>query len=361
MSAWSSNRGRNAAISGLTAVLFIGGCNYEMPPPYTGEPHFHLYALNEKVRFGLGGDSHRFKLHGWSHTEQEFTWTDGAGASLIFFAPRTDRDVTFEMRLSPCLHPPELLVQPVHVTLNGRRVATWEVTEEKVYTLTIPHDFIAARPRAVPGRPNLRDSVVLLFDFFIPKAQFPALIATGPDWRRLGVRCSDLTMREGAKYVEPNRILKKPREGEVAPYSLGSLVLFGGRQNGELYKVSGWNGAEPGFTWTGKDPAVLKFKLEPINRPLALKLVTNGNTHPPSLLVQPTQVYANGRQIAEWQVDVRADYIAEIPTGVVGPDGILVLEFVSKNATSPRKLGVNTDSRLLGIACYELVLTDAEE
>ncbi|HEV8184675.1 MAG TPA: hypothetical protein VGP40_01880, partial [Chthoniobacterales bacterium] len=153
----------------------------------------------------------------------------------------------------------------------------------------------------------------------------------------------------------------KPRNGEIAPYSLGTLVLFGGRKNGQLYKGSGWNGAEPGFTWTGKDPAALKFKLEPTNRPLALRLVTNGNTHPPSLLVQPTQVYANGRQIAEWQVDVLAEYTAEIPAGVVGPDGILTLEFVSKNATSPRELGVNTDSRLLGIACYELILTDAEE
>jgi hypothetical protein len=346
--------------SWLAAAMLLTSCDLEFPPQYYSEPHFHVYAYGETVRFGLGGDSHRFRLHGWGETEREYTWTNGIGASLIFFVPRTSRRLTLSMRLAPFLHPPELAVQPVHVTINGRKVTTWAVNEEKVYNVVVPHDFVAARADAVPGRPNLRDSVVLVVDFLIPNAEFPARFG-GSDWRRLGVACSELRMREGPEHKTTTPAVQAEGDTEDAPYSLGTAIRFGAGENAELYKRGGWHGAEGGFTWTSQQPAGLGFKLEPVNRPLTLTLVAHGNTLAPRLLTQPTTVYANKRPIAEWQVDVLREYTAEIPAGVIGPDGVLNLEFASKNAISPQELGVNTDSRALGIACYELLLTDAEE
>lgn len=351
-------KGHRAALY-VSAILLLSGCHFRMPPAYISEPHFHLYAFNEKVRFGLGGDSHRFKLHGWSHTEPDFTWTEGIGSSLIFFVSRTSKEVTLEMRLKPLLHEPDITVQPVHVTINGRKIATWDVTEEKVYTVVVPHDFIASRPGAEPGRPNLRDSVVLVVDLLIPNAQFPALIGTGPDWRRLGVACSYLTMQEGEEYSRPAVKVNVRHKGEGATYTPGTVVLFGAGENGARYKRTGWNVAEGGWTWSGRDPAVMKFKLPPTNRALTLTLTAHGNTLPPRLLAQSTIVTANGRQIAEWHVDVLGEYVADIPAGVVGPDGALTLEFFTKDAMSPKDLGVNGDSRPLGLACFALIIADA--
>ncbi|MBA3273654.1 MAG: hypothetical protein H0T11_07255, partial [Chthoniobacterales bacterium] len=181
------------------------------------------------------------------------------------------------------------------------------------------------------------------------------------DWRRLGVGCVNLQMREGVKHKAPNARSKLQRERENSSYKPGAVVIFGARQNAEWYKGSGWNGAEPAFTWTGKDPAVLKFNMEPPKAPLTLMLKAHGNTLPPRLLAQTTRVYANGQQIAEWKVDEMGEYTAEIPANTIGVDGLLTLEFATENATSPEELGVNPDSRTLGIACYELLMTETDE
>ena len=340
----------------LVGALLFSACDIELEPPHTSEPRFHLYAYGERVGFGLGGDSHRFRLHGWSHTEPHFTWTEGVGASLLFLVPRTNREVTLEMRLVPFVRP-ELPVQPVHVSVNHRKIATWQVTEDKVYTAVIPADFIAAPAHSEPGRPNLRDAVILVFDFFIPKAHFPAILADAPDWRRLGVACVDLAMKEGAARPEQPNVRGK---GDVQ-YTLRTPIRFGAHQNAERYIRTGWHQSEAGWTWTSNGRAVLQFKLPPVDGPLNLIVRAHGNTRPPDLLTQPTVVYANQQQIAEWDVDILTDYSAEIPAAALRPDGLLTLEFVSRNATSPRALGVNQDARPLGISCHSLIITEAEE
>ena len=345
-----------ATASCLIGILLFSACDMELEPPYTSEPRFHLYAYGERVGFGLGGDSHRFRLHGWSHTEAPFTWTEGVGASLLFLVPRTNREVTLEMRLIPFVRP-ELPVQPVHVSVNNRKIATWQVTEDKVYTAVIPADFIAAPADLPPGRPNLRDAVILVFDFFIPKAHFPAILADAPDWRRLGVACVDLTMKEGpARPERPN--VRGKNEIEYTP---GTPIRFGLGHSGERYIQTGWHPSEPAWTWTSEQRAVLRFKLPPRDGPLHLIVRAHGNVRPPDLLTQPTVVYANQQQIAEWDVDVLTDYSAEIPAAALRPDGMLTLEFVSRNATSPQELGVNPDTRRLGISCHSLIITEAAE
>jgi hypothetical protein len=346
----------------VAAILLLPSCNMHLPPDYFSEPHFHLYVYGEKVRFGLGGDAHRFKMHGWSHVEQDFTWTEGIGSTLIFFAPRTAREVTLAMHLTPFVHAPELTSQPVYVTLNGRRIAKWDVNEDKVYTAEIPHHLVEARENAVPNRPNLRDSVVLVFDFLIPKAQFPALVDAGPDWRRLGVACSELVMRKGQKH-ETGVAPTGATDEDAATYKLGTVVLFGADQNGERYKQSGWTNAERGFTWTGANRAAMQFKITPPpDHPLMLSLRANGNILPPRLLAQPTDVYANGELVAQWEIAEVGEFIAEIPARVLRPDGLLTIEFESRNAVSPRDLGTNAgDNRELGISCQEMVISDADD
>jgi hypothetical protein len=58
--------------------------------------------------------------------------------------------------------------------------------------------------------------------------------------------------------------------------------------------------------------------------------------HPPDLLFQPVEVYANGQKIADLQVGKLADFEASIPATIPNAAGKIEIEFRIPKATSPK-------------------------
>jgi hypothetical protein len=144
-----------------------------------------------------------------------------------------------------------------------------------------------------------------------------------------------------------------------AQYQLGAKVSFGGSGGSERFRGSGWSQTETDKTWTEGNLAILSFTALPVGESLQLKMTLAGLTNPPVLVAQPTEVYVNGRKVADWQVSAKGEYTATIPADVVSNDGALKVELRIPKATSPKSIGGSEDQRLLGVACFDLVIVKA--
>jgi hypothetical protein len=147
------------------------------------------------------------------------------------------------------------------------------------------------------------------------------------------------------------------QQAAAAPYKLGTKLSFGPDGNGGPFKGPGWSTPEPGHTWSDSPSANLAFQLEPSKGALTLRMRLTGLVKGPELPYQPVDVEANGTQIASWQVIADSDFTAVIPAELVQTGGILRIELRIPKCTSPKKLGLNSDERLLGVSLSELEIT----
>ena len=166
-----------------TLALFVCGCAIlsgcaEEPSnePQLSQPHAYEYGT--VVRFGTGGDSHRFRTTGWSEPEDFHTWSDGPSASVAINASVPNSPLLLTMRMWGMTVPPHITVQAVDVYVHGERIASWQVGDEDTFTATIPE------PLTTRGYLNI--------DLHIPKAIAHAEISPGGDGRRLGIACVEL-------------------------------------------------------------------------------------------------------------------------------------------------------------------------
>ena len=163
----------------LSAATVAASCVQEP----TNEPQssaLPLYQYGSVIRFGVAGESHRFRTTGWSEPEEHQTWSEGPSASLAISAPPANAPLLLTMRLSAFIAPPQLPAQPVDVYVQGEKVASWQVAEEADHTATIPEP--------------LTRSGLLKIDLHIPKAIAPAELTPGADTRRLGIACIELKL-----------------------------------------------------------------------------------------------------------------------------------------------------------------------
>jgi hypothetical protein len=142
----------------------------------------------------------------------------------------------------------------------------------------------------------------------------------------------------------------------AAQYAVGTKLQFGTGGDGEAFKGPGWSTPELGHTWSDKASATLLFRMEPSASPLTLRMRMNGFIKAPELPFQPVDVDANGTRIASWQVAEDSNYTAIIPAELVKTGGILRIDLKIPKATSPKKLGIGTDDRSLGVSLVELEL-----
>lgn len=144
-----------------------------------------------------------------------------------------------------------------------------------------------------------------------------------------------------------------------AKYQLGTILSFGKDGDSERFRTSGWSHTEDQQTWTDGNVALLEFSGLPPSQALTLTMTLVGLTKPPELPAQPVTVFANGKQIADWQVSDKHQYTASIPADIVDQTGKLRLEFRMPKATSSKSLGINEDSRTLGVAVTDIVIDKA--
>ncbi len=146
------------------------------------DAHRPLYQYGTPIIFNTSGMWDQYRGQGWCGPEEHYTWTDGSVASVVFPLTKSDEPVTLIVRTGGNIRPPSLPFQPVDVLVNDRKIASWEVADDKVYIATIPKDFLTE------PRNNL------YIDFSIPKAISPTDLGTGADGRRLGMRVSEVTI-----------------------------------------------------------------------------------------------------------------------------------------------------------------------
>lgn len=140
----------------------------------------HVYKYEETVGFGAGGDSHRFKSSGWSHPEDSFTWTDGTRATLLVHVSPSRARRQLQLRMRGHTKPAELQFQPVDVSVNGVKVATWEVgPDAATYAAVIPKKMVS-------------NGGQLTIDLDIPRATSPLALGGPPDPRQLGLQCFEM-------------------------------------------------------------------------------------------------------------------------------------------------------------------------
>jgi hypothetical protein len=145
----------------------------------------------------------------------------------------------------------------------------------------------------------------------------------------------------------------------TAPSIAGQKIEFKQGAASEQYCVSGWSKAEEKFTWSEGTSSKLGLPVGTDRGPWVLKVTMAGLVHPPDLPAQPVQVYANDEKVAEWNVGNTEEFTATIPASVNKPGGKLQIEFRIPKATTPKSLGENQDTRVLGICLYSLELNKA--
>jgi hypothetical protein len=139
-------------------------------------------------------------------------------------------------------------------------------------------------------------------------------------------------------------------------YELGTVVRFGTGGGSERFRQSGWSNTENEFTWSIGNSAKLFFSIPSANQSLTLRMRLTGLTKSGELPMQPVEVFANGRKIADWEVSSTADFTAVVPAAIVKPGGVLTIELRTPKATSPKVLGMNDDPRVLAVRCSELAI-----
>ena len=144
--------------------------------------------------------------------------------------------------------------------------------------------------------------------------------------------------------------------GSKTAYNFDEVITFGQGGTARRYIRGGWGEPEKDRTWTNGSSASLRLTPPATDEPLRLRMKLAGFTNPPALPYQPVQVYVNDERVADWQVSDPADFIAIIPQPLAARER-LIIELRMPLANSPKALGIGEDVRMLGVSCFEAVIT----
>lgn len=335
----------------LAVILLLGACGKLHKKKAAGAKaeEKNSYHFGQVVRFGRGGDADKYKRGGWGENEDGMTWTNARTAHLALQIPDTSKPLKLRMNLAGFTSPPTLPFQPVEVRINDELAAEWQVFSERA-------DYVAIIS------PEAANHQTLYIDLRIPQANSPRAFSIGDDPRLLGVSAFEFEINEAdvAQAVAAVKEAKDRQKESVGnAYLYGTVVNLGEGPAGERYKVVGWYPAEKDFTWTGSGPAVLEMRIQPTQRPLMLKMRLAGMITPGDRPFQPTTVYANGEEIATWDVGLPEDFSARVPKEIAFIGGKLRIELVIPHAAAPKQLNVGDDTRVLGVRCEAFLVTEA--
>lgn len=140
------------------------------------------YAVGTLVEFKTGGNSERYRVSGWSHTEADFTWTEGQAAVLSFNLSADPGPLVLKMKLAGLIKAPELTFQPVEIYINQQKIATWQVGDTAEFKADVPAALI--------------NKGLLNLQLRMPKATSPKALGKNEDERVLGVRAFNLAFAQ---------------------------------------------------------------------------------------------------------------------------------------------------------------------
>lgn len=161
--------------------------------------------------------------------------------------------------------------------------------------------------------------------------------------------------------------LPKPFRDEVAPemvsiYRLGDRIDFSRDGRGRFYAGAGWSDPEDWGRWSVNGEARIDMRIAKYTgRPLTLELIY-GALVAPRQPCQTIVVWTNGHELSRQEVclggegNVPRPYRYMLPAGLVSADGMLAIRIGTPDAVSPKYLGMNDDSRMLGVGLETLRL-----
>ena len=150
----------------------------------------------------------------------------------------------------------------------------------------------------------------------------------------------------------------------VSTYRLSDIVDFSGKGDGWLYAAEGWSGPEDWGRWSlGEEARIVMHISGYIGQELTLNLtyVALANQKKPC---QKVAITGNGYAIATQELCLADDGCAptprryRLPVGSVSADGLLEIRIKTPDATSPEHLGINGDSRILGVGLKTLQIVE---
>jgi hypothetical protein len=97
--------------------------------------------LTTTVSLRAGGNLGRYQPVGWSTPERWFTWALGNTSSLRI-PTRGRQDYILELDVAPLVHPPEILQQRLHITVNGFRIGEPTLREKRTLAYLVRAELL---------------------------------------------------------------------------------------------------------------------------------------------------------------------------------------------------------------------------
>jgi len=123
------------------------------------------------------------------------------------------------------------------------------------------------------------------------------------------------------------------------------------------YPGRSWSGEEHWGRWTEGTKAELRFGLnQPVTSDLQLVIEGHGlinEKHRQQLIIQ-----ANGHTVAQMTLSAQSPFPAPviIPRALVSEAGILRISLNTPDAITPKELGINVDTRRLGLGITSVAI-----
>ncbi len=141
------------------------------------------YNIGIPVCFSAKGNANQYLLGGWSTPEPKHCWTDGNVAGLLFrLVKPLKSNLVLELKGFGYSVKGKIEHQNVNVMINGRKIASWKMKEDRWYNAVILKSMI------VDGVNNI------LFEISDPAA--PADFGQSKDRRKLGMAVRELVIKE---------------------------------------------------------------------------------------------------------------------------------------------------------------------
>jgi hypothetical protein len=323
-------------ILAFVAALAIAGGGYWMLKGLKGGIHA-LPPLPRNGRIDLSTNSTAtpsYLTDGWSIKEPGGVWSVGQRASISLPVGKAEEDIPVLIDMTAYLPSPSY-VQHVRIASQGRELGSWTFDSKNpggLLELNVPKELD-------------RDGVLDL-DFSLPDAVSPRRLNLFPDVRQLSIFLKAIEVGGGA------------RSKSIDVLQPGSEVKLY-EQTGNLpYFSSGWSARESGGVWAQEPSATLSLPIASHGRAISVTLDMLAFL-PNEDYVQHIEVTAAGRTLANWTFN-HADAAGKRTFTAAGKrtltapadalnNGVLTLQLVLPDATSPKDHNVNGDVRKLSI------------
>jgi hypothetical protein len=196
--------------------------------------------------------------------------------------------------------------------------------------------------------------------FELPDAASPASLGIGDDARTLGVAMKAIFLYETAEMPK------------TADYDWGTPIDFSSGGNYLSFQGIGWSDHyEDDFTWSSGNTSSLIIPIRKTSANVELKAVFRPLTVPGKLEGQVVKVFVNDTFVGEWVAGGHSkiwdrimrnrgfeEHTILIPNNLLTNDPMKIT-FDLPNAAAPKELGLNWDTRVLGIAMRSIVLRES--